>query len=35
MPPNAAFERVLEQMVLRVLQDIQSKGVNNNLELTH
>ena len=26
MPPNAAFERVLEQMVLRVLQDIQSKG---------
>ena len=26
MPLNAAFERVLEQMVLRVLQDIQSKG---------
>jgi hypothetical protein len=30
MPVNAAFERVLEQMLLRVLQDIQSKG-----ELSH
>ncbi|MDR2637701.1 MAG: hypothetical protein LBB55_05120, partial [Zoogloeaceae bacterium] len=26
MPPNEAFERVLEQMILRVLHDIQSKG---------
>jgi hypothetical protein len=30
MPPNAAFERVLEQMILRVLQDMQRTG-----ELTH
>jgi len=26
MPPNAAFERVLEQMILRVLRDVQSTG---------
>lgn len=26
MPPQAAFERVLEQMILRVLHDIQGKG---------
>ncbi len=30
MPPNVAFERVLEQMILRALRDMQDTG-----ELTH
>jgi hypothetical protein len=26
MPPNVAFERVLEQLILRALRDMQSAG---------